>query len=122
MSDSTSRKKPKLRVLTLSEEMAAAVIRQLAQVRSAAFADQMTRSALSVSSNIAEGMGKGTNRDTLKFLFIARGSLLELQSQIRVIAAVDATGWKQVISLSSITARLLGGLIRRRVERGRRER
>ena len=122
MSDSTSRKKPKLRVLTLSEEMAAAVIRQLAQVRSAAFADQMTRSALSVSSNIAEGMGKGTNRDTLKFLFIARGSLLELQSQIRVIAAVDATGWKQVMSLSSITARLLGGLIRRRVERGRRER
>lgn len=50
--------------------------------RDASLRNQMRRAAVSVMSNIAEGFGRGTNEELLKFLFIAKGSLTELQSQL----------------------------------------
>src|SRR2546425_693673 len=44
--------------------------------------DQLTRAALSVSSNIAEGCGRGTIREFRQFLLYARGSAQELVSQL----------------------------------------
>jgi four helix bundle protein len=46
--------------------------------------DQIQRSCVSVMSNIAEGFGRGTNKEMLQFLFIARGSLSEVKSQVYV--------------------------------------
>jgi len=43
---------------------------------------QIRRSAVSVPSNIAEGCGRNSSRDTIQFLFISRGSLYELETQL----------------------------------------
>ena len=41
----------------------------------------MRRATVSIPSNIAEGCGRQHTRDTLQFLFVARGSLFEVETQ-----------------------------------------
>ena len=75
---------------------------------------QMRRAVVSVSSNIAEGQGRGTTKDFLHFLSIARGSLQELETQMiiahRLLFLEDA-GKENLFSLTREIARILNGLV-----------
>jgi four helix bundle protein len=46
--------------------------------------DQIRRAAVSVPSNIAEGFSRRSNREFVQFLFIAKGSAAEIQSQLHI--------------------------------------
>ena len=85
-----------------------------------ALVDQMRRAAISVPSNIAEGAGRGSNQDALKFLYIARGSLCELRTQVEVMqeaGLLDSRICESLLGRAEETGRLLGGLVRFRASR-----
>ena len=77
--------------------------------------DQIRRASVSIMSNIAEGFGRGGNREFVQFLSMAKGSVSEVQAQLYV--AVDAgylakDQFDQLYSLSQSTGNLIGGFIR----------
>jgi four helix bundle protein len=85
-----------------------------------ALVDQLRRAAISVPSNIADGAGRGTNQDALRFLYIARGSLCELRTQVEVMQEVgllDARICESLLGRAEEAGRLLGGLVRFRASR-----
>lgn len=82
--------------------------------------DQIMRSAISIPSNIAEGDERGTNKDALRFLLIARGSLAELETQLSVAEAIGIIPnpmANQIATQLDEVARLLGGTIKMRKTR-----
>jgi four helix bundle protein len=75
---------------------------------------QMRRAAVSVSSNIAEGKGHSSDGDFSRFLFHARGSLLELQTQVVIARGLEYLTKEQAAKLTRDTddlGRGLNGLI-----------
>jgi four helix bundle protein len=69
-------------------------------------ADQLTRAAESIPANIAEGYGRGVNRDCLRFLKIARASANELESHLHVAIAGGRLPKPQATTLISHTCRV----------------
>ncbi len=104
-----------LEVWKRSTRLSATIYKNLAMLKDYSFRDQITRSGLSVPSNIAEGFERESQKECLVFLSYAKGSSGELRTQIYIgmeIGYIDdeiGKGWiKEVKELSS----MLGGLIK----------
>jgi four helix bundle protein len=75
---------------------------------------QMRRAAVSVPSNIAEGKGRLTDRDRTHFYLQARGSLLELETQIliaRELSYLAVTESEPLLESVAEIGRMLNGLV-----------
>jgi four helix bundle protein len=79
--------------------------------------DQMRRSAVSVPSNIAEGDERPSDKDSVRFFHIAKGSLAELATQLEIARDVGYFTTAQVEPLIAQyveLGKMLGALIRAR--------
>jgi four helix bundle protein len=79
--------------------------------------DQLRRAAVSIPSNIAEGDERDTNKDSVRFLYIAKGSLAELRTQLEIARDVRLLPTETHASVDARCAelgRMLGALIKAR--------
>lgn len=77
---------------------------------------QMRRSAVSISSNIAEGRNRGTRKDFAQFLRIALGSTAELESQTEIsknLNFINQIEYSQIISETNEIGMMLRAIIRK---------
>jgi four helix bundle protein len=75
---------------------------------------QSNRAAISIPSNIAEGLGRNHKKDTLQFLHISRGSAYELETLLSVALMVDLIDQEKYNKTSEIldnNIRVINGFI-----------
>ena len=92
------------------------------QLKDFGFRDQLTRSGLSIPSNIAEGYERDSDAEIARFLTIAKGSAGELRTQILI--GIEATYLERSEALewadeAKQLGKMLGALIKRHREKGR---
>lgn len=73
-----------LEVWKRASRLAVRTYQVLKDCRDYGLKDQMTRAAVSVPSNIAEGYDRGTNKEFIRYLNIAKGSAAELRTQLYI--------------------------------------
>ena len=79
------------------------------------FRDQIHSAAVSVMSNIAEGFSRRTAKEFGQFLFIAKGSVAEVQSQLYVTldqGYINQDKFNELYAKCDEVARLISGFIR----------
>lgn len=76
---------------------------------------QTKRAAVSIPSNIAEGLGRNYKKESIQFLHIARGSIYELKTQIelaKILGFILEVELENIEKELSKTLKLLNGLIK----------
>jgi four helix bundle protein len=84
------------------------------KVESYGLASQRRRAAFSIPLNNAEGYGRGTRREYVRFLMIANGSCNELESQLTIshsIGLIQEIDYSRVRSKHKFVALLLSRLL-----------
>ena len=65
------------------------IVKLLPHEETFVLSDQMCRAAISIPSNIAEGQGRDSMKEFIRFLSVARGSLRELSTQLEICERVN---------------------------------
>lgn len=77
--------------------------------------DQMRRSAVSISSNIAEGHDRSSKKEYCYFLHVAKGSSAELRSQLHLakdLNYLDTTTFEKLNEEVESINKMLGGFVK----------
>ena len=82
--------------------------------------DQLRRSAVSIASNLAEGDERDTDKDSIRFFYIAKGSLAELRTQIQIafeIGYIEKGVFLKLDDECEQIGKMIGALIKARKQR-----
>jgi len=77
---------------------------------------QMSRAAISITSNIAEGFSRDSYKDKIRFYYIARGSLTELQNQLLIakdLSYITNKKFKEIADQTVEVHKLINGIIKK---------
>lgn len=77
--------------------------------------DQMRRAAVSIPSNIAEGKDRASDKEFVRFLYIARGSVSELETQFLIcerLGYLKSDDVQNAVQNCNEVGRMLQGLIK----------
>ena len=103
-----------LEVWKRSARLAVKVYDVLRDCRDYGLKDQMTRAAVSIASNIAEGAERDSRSEYIRFLHIAKGSSAELRTQVYIaqrIGVFSAPHASELVSELKEISAMLHGLI-----------
>lgn len=78
-----------------------------------ALCDQLRRAVISVPSNIAEGLGRGSTKEQIHFFEISYGSLMEVLCQIEIameLGYITSEDYREIENNIVVVAKLLSGL------------
>jgi four helix bundle protein len=109
----------KLQVWQRARELAVSlehVTRRFPRSDHGVVASQLRRAALSIPANIAEGCGKSSRKETVRFLQIAAGSAHEVENHLLIasdLGYVPAPLREQKLSELKTIQRMLGALMRK---------
>ncbi len=107
-----------LKIWQTGKEIALATYRlsqTLDRSESFTFSSQITRAALSIPSNIAEGSSRKSKKDYARFIEIALGSSFELETQLEIISELEIVSKSEVdqlIELINEEQRMLYGFLK----------
>jgi four helix bundle protein len=73
---------------------------------------QVRRSAFSIPSNIAEGAARNSKKEFVQFLYVAMGSVAELETQLILASRIGFIDHKSVFEHIERVRKMLLGLIR----------
>jgi four helix bundle protein len=95
--------------------LAVGIYENLRNCRDYGLKDQMTRSAVSIAANIAEGAERNSKTEYIRFLHIAKGSAAELRTQVYIaqqIGIYQSTKATELVAELKEISSMLQGLIK----------
>lgn len=90
-----------LEVWKRSSNLAIRIYAELKACRDFGLKDQMTRAAVSIASNIAEGAERDTKPEFIRYLHIAKGSAAELRTQVYIASNIQVITKKAQVEITA---------------------
>ena len=104
-----------LQVYQRSLDLVISVYKTISALKDFSLKDQIQRAAVSIPSNIAEGSERGSTKDYVRFLYISRGSLAELKTQLLITKRLQLAKSQDLTNLLTDLdhiGKMLNGLIK----------
>lgn len=91
------------------------VIKNLPKEETFGLSSQMRRAVVSIPSNIAEGASRQSKKEFINFLYVARGSLSELETQLAIakkLGYLNEECYTKIVTKTDKIGKMLTGLIK----------
>jgi four helix bundle protein len=99
-----------------SQDLAVFVYQKFRENKDFSFRDQICRASVSVSNNIAEGFERGTDKEFVRFLYIALASASEVKSMFYLayrLGYIDEMNKMSGLQQCSEIGKIINGLIKK---------